>query len=65
MSRGLEVVGTFNVSNKNEVDLIKEKAIELIDLIVEYGNSPRRNEVAINLIEQAQMMGVKSIFSKE
>ena len=31
MSKGQEIIGKFNASEKSEVDLIKEKAIELID----------------------------------
>ena len=63
MTRGQEIIGTFNVSSKNEVDLIKRKAAELIDLIEVYGKCPRRKAIAITGIEQAQMMAVKSIFA--
>lgn len=62
MSKGKEIIGTFNVSNKGEVDLIKEKASELVNLIDKYGKDPRRKAIAITNVEQGTMMAVKSIF---
>lgn len=62
MSKGKEIIGTFNVSSKSEVDLIKEKASELVDLINKYGKDERRKQLAIDRIEFGTMMGVKSIF---
>ena len=62
-TRGQATIGDFNVSGKSEVDIIKQKSAELIDLIDEYAKDPRRASIAITLIEQAQMMAVKAIFS--
>lgn len=62
MSKGLEIIGTFNPSSEEGVDLIKKKAVELIDLIDKYGKCPRRKAAAITDIEKGQMMGVKSLF---
>lgn len=62
MSKGQDIIGKFNASEKSEVDLIKEKAIELIDLIEEYGKDPRRKATAITNIEQGVMWAVKSLF---
>ena len=62
MSKGKEVIGTFNVSDKSEVDLIKEKASELIDLIDKYGVEERRKNLAIDHIEAGTMFAVKSLF---
>lgn len=62
MSKGQEIIGKFNASEKSEVDLIKEKAIELVDLIKEYGKDPRRKATAITDIEKGTMMAVKSLF---
>lgn len=62
MSRGKEVIGTFNVSDKSEVDIIKEKAAELVDLIDKYGVDARRKNLAISHIETGAMFAVKSLF---
>ena len=62
MSKGQEIIGKFNASEKSEVDLIKEKAIELVDLIEEYGKDQRRKATAITDIEKGTMMAVKSLF---
>ena len=62
MSKGQEIIGKFNASEKSEVDLIKEKATELVDLIEEYGKDPRRKATAITDIEKGTMMAVKSLF---
>jgi len=60
---GLEVIGSFNNEGRKDVAAIKEAAIALIDLIVEHGNDPYRNERAANHIEEAAMLAIKSIFS--
>ena len=39
----------------------KEKAIELVDLIEEYGKDPRRKVTAITNIEQGVMWAIKSL----
>lgn len=62
MSKGLQVVGTFNPNNEDAVTRIKQKAVELIDLIEELGKCPRRKSIAITDVEKAQMMAVKSLF---
>ena len=62
MSKGQEIIGKFNASEKSEVDLIKEKAIELVDSIEEYGKDPRRKATAITNIEQGVMWAIKSLF---
>ena len=62
MSKGQEIIGKFNASEKSEVDLIKEKAIELVDLIEGYGKDPRRKATAITNIEQGVMWAIKSLF---
>ena len=62
MSKGQEIIGKFNASEKSEVDLIKEKAIELIDWIEEYGKDPRRKATAITNVEQGVMWAIKSLF---
>jgi len=62
MTKGEQIIGTFNSENRNDVDLIKEKAIELVNLIEEKGKDPRRKAAAITQIELGVMMGVKSLF---
>src|SRR5690606_20148804 len=62
MSKGEQIIGTFNSENRTDVDLIKEKAIELVNLIEEKGKDPRRKEAAITQIELGVMMAVKSLF---
>lgn len=62
-TKGREIIGTFNPAGEEGVDLIKAKSAELIDLIEQYSKCPRRKEIAITGIEQAQMMAVKAIFS--
>lgn len=62
MSKGKKIIGEFNNENKNHIDLIKQKASELVDLIEEHGKDERRKAIAITGIEQAIMMGVKSTF---
>lgn len=62
-SKGEQIIGTFNSENRNDVDLIKEKAIELVNLIEDKGKDPRRKAAAITQIELGVMMGVKSLFN--
>lgn len=63
VSKGEQIIGTFNSENRNDVDLIKEKAIELVNLIEDKGKDPRRKAAAITQIELGVMMGVKSLFN--
>lgn len=62
MTKGEEIIGRFNSENKTEVDLIKEKAIELINLIEQYGKDPRRKAKSFTDIETGVMFAVKSLF---
>lgn len=62
LSKGEQIIGTFNPSSEQDVDLIKQKAIELVNLIEEKGKDPRRKAAAITQIELGVMMGVKSLF---
>jgi len=63
MTKGEEIIGRFNSENKTEVDVIKEKAIELINLIEEHGKDPRRKSKSYTDIETGVMFGIKSLFS--
>lgn len=60
---GVDYIGTFNNENRNDVQQIKEKASELIDLIEQYGVDKDRVRVASRYIETGVMFGIKSIFS--
>ena len=63
-TEGQRRVGTsFNPSANIAVDLIKEKAAELIDLILEEGEG-REAAVAATQIETGAMWGVKSVIRK-
>jgi len=62
MTKGEEIIGRFNSENKTEVDVIKEKAIELINLIEEHGKDPRRKAKSYTDIETGVMFGIKSLF---
>lgn len=69
MSKGQKIIGTFNPSGNPEVDAIKEKAAELIDLI--HSSSPATilygfpaKDRAVNKIEEGTMLAVKSIMHK-
>lgn len=62
MTKGEEIIGKFNNENRTDVDLIKEKAIELVNLIEEKGKDPRRKATGITQIELGVMMAVKSLF---
>ncbi|WP_060873830.1 Acb2/Tad1 domain-containing protein [Myroides odoratus] len=61
-SKGEQIIGRFNNENRESVDLIKQKASELVNLIEEYGKDPRRKAAAITDIEKGTMMAVKSLF---
>lgn len=63
MSKGTEIIGTFNNENRSDVDEIKAKASELVDLIEALGKDPRRKATAITDIEKGTMMAVKSLFN--
>lgn len=61
-TKGQEIIGSSNSESRNEIDLIKQKASELVDLIEEHGKCPRRKATAITDVEKATMMAVKSLF---
>lgn len=62
MSKGIEIIGTFNSENLTAVDRIKQKAIDLVDLIEYLGIDSRRKSMAISNIEIGTMLAVKSLF---
>lgn len=62
MTKGEEIIGSFNPSGEAPVDEIKSKAIELVNAIEELGKDPRRKAAAITQIELGVMMAVKSLF---
>lgn len=62
MSKGEEIIGTFNVNENPDVRTIKESAIELINKIEVLGKDPRRKATAYTEIEKGVMMAVKSLF---
>ena len=62
MTKGEQIIGKFNNESKTEIDQIKGKAIELVNLIEELGKDPRRKAAAITDIEKGTMMAVKSLF---
>jgi hypothetical protein len=62
MTKGEQIIGKFNSESRSDVDRIKEKAIELVNLIEELGKDPRRKATAITNIETGVMYAVKSLF---
>lgn len=65
MTKGQEIIGTFNPNEEESVNQIKSKATDLIDLIDSLVvNDPRRKATAITHIETAQMFAVKGLFTK-
>lgn len=62
MTKGEQIIGNFNPNSVESVDLIKQKAIELVNIIEELGKDPRRKATAITDIEKGTMMAVKSLF---
>ena len=63
--KGTDIVGTFNSEGRDDVELIKSKAAELIDLIHEHGQNGRHNSIATTHIENAALFGVKCVFTTE
>lgn len=61
-SKGEQIIGVFNPNDRADVYEIKSKAIELVNLIEEYGKDPRRKAAAITDIEKGTMMAIKSLF---
>lgn len=51
---------TFNPSNVSEIDQIKQKTAELIDLISKVGKDNRLTALAQTAYEEAAMWAVKS-----
>lgn len=64
MSKGLELIGSFNSEGRGDVDEIKELSSKLIDLIDQACPDGRRKSIALTNIETAQMFAVKSLFSE-
>ena len=62
MTKGEQIIGKFNAQSASDVNLIKEKATELVNLIEELGKDPRRKATAITHVETASMYAVKSLF---
>lgn len=62
MSKGEQVIGSFNPSSDSAVDEIKGAAIKLINVIDGAIGDGRRKTATINQVEQAQMMAVKELF---
>lgn len=62
LSKGEQIIDTFNPSGNKDVETIKLSAIELINNIEKLGLDPRRKAAAITQIELGVMMGVKSLF---
>ena len=61
MSKGQEIIGKFNASEKSEVDLIKEKAIELVDLIEEYGKTKDERQQQLQMLSK-ELCGLLKVF---
>lgn len=62
MTKGEEIIGKFNPNSVESVDLIKQKAIELVNIIEEVGKCPRRKATSYTDIEKGTMMAVKSLY---
>lgn len=66
MTEGQWRVGVdFNPSANADVDRIKQKAAELIDLIDDIGRDGRCTSLAMNAFEDGAMWAVKSVTKKE
>lgn len=65
MNEGEWRVGVeFNPSKNPDIDLIKQKTADLIDLIAFAGRDDRCNSLAMTAFEEAAMWAVKSITKK-
>ncbi len=62
LTKGEEIIGSFNPNNLSEVDEIKLEAITLINTIDAAGKDPRRKAKSFTDIEQGAMFAVKSLF---
>ena len=65
MTKGTEIIGTFNNEGKQPVDEIKIMAAAFIDMVHAHGQNGRHNAIATTHIETAAMFAVKSIFTPE
>lgn len=63
MNKGTQIIGNFNSTGDEAIDLIKQTASKLVDLIETHGKDPRRKVKAITDIEQGTMWAVKSLFN--
>lgn len=59
----LERIGTFNADGRKDVEEIKSKAREFIDLVYKHCPEGRRKSFSLTQIETAQMYAVKSLFN--
>ena len=60
MTKGEQIIGTFNVESRNDVDRIKSAAINLVNIIEKVGKDPRRKAAAITDVEKATAMALRS-----
>ena len=63
MSGSDYMLRAFGYDERDDVTEVKDKAQELIDLVIKHGNDKRRTSIACTGIEEATMMAVKSIFT--
>lgn len=61
---GQQRIGNFNSEGRADVDVIKRCAAELINHMVTFGKNDRRTAIAIDGVEAATMMAIKSIFTE-
>lgn len=64
MSKGRQIIGRSPADYNTEAKAIRDKAIELIDLIEEHGKNPRCKTLSIDHIEMGAMLAVKSVFEE-
>ncbi len=59
------MIGSHNPSDSQDVAAIKKAAKGMIEVILMSCPSGRRKSIALNHIEEAAMMAVKSLFASE
>lgn len=62
ITKGEEIIGTFNPNENPDVKTIKQSATELINKIEALGKDPRRKAIAYTQIELGTMAAIKSLF---
>ena len=60
MTKGEQIIGTFNTESRSDVDRIKSAAINLVNIIEKVGKDPRRKAAAITDVEKATAMALRS-----